>query len=372
MQLQVADVSLQYFYSNFANPLQMWKFLNSEMLVILGLIEDASRTDAEIGETYGLNKGTVASIRRRLIDAGALFYANVPAFNKLGCEMLGFHVGSTDPAISSDVKTSNYVEFCEQAPQMFTGMIGGNLVTMYTALRNGTEFEEFCQSHNRFFSGQKRPSKARIESVVFPYRVTKGVFVTNFAPLVHKFFNLDVPPPKSRLPVTGSVETPDLSQTEKETLIAVVEHPDLSDREIADIVKLSRQAVTRIRNKLLDSGIITPVCIPRLYRWGFEIYAVAQAKFSMDIPWEKRVRNEPRDVVELSFFTLSKADEGVGNYMISRFQEYSENLESMLAWYHKVKIFDEKPSIHVFPLERCTELRNFEFGPAVRHILRSA
>jgi DNA-binding Lrp family transcriptional regulator len=350
----------------------MWKFLNSEMLVILGLVEDASRTDAEIGDVYGLNKGTVASIRRRLTDAGALFYVNVPAFNKLGCEMLGFHMGSTDPAISSDIKTSNYTGFCEQAPQIFAGMIGGNSVTMYTALRSGTEFEEFCQLHNKFFTGQKRPSKARLESIVFPYRVTKGSFCTNFAPLVHRFFNLDVPPPKSRLPVSGNVETPDLSPTEKETLIAVVEHPESSDREIADIVRLSRQAVTRIRNKLLDTGIVTPVCIPRLYRWGYEIYALAHAKFSMDIPWEKRMRSQPRDVVELSFYTLSKADEGVGNYMIPRFQEYTENLESVLAWYHRAKIFDEKPNVHVFAMERCTELRNFEFGPALRHILSGA
>jgi hypothetical protein len=34
-----------------------------------------------------------------------------------------------------------------------------------------------------------------------------------------------------------------------------------------------------------------------------------------------------------------------------------------------VRAFDEKPEITLFPLERCTELRTFEFGPTVRHLL---
>ena len=39
----------------------MWKFLESEMKVILGLTEDADRTDSEIADTYGLRNGTVAT-----------------------------------------------------------------------------------------------------------------------------------------------------------------------------------------------------------------------------------------------------------------------------------------------------------------------
>src|SRR5512136_822477 len=93
---------------------RMWKFLESEMRVILGLSEDATRTDAQIAELYGLKKGTVASIRRRLLDAGAIHYVNVPSFNKLGCEMLGFHVGSSEPSDKSDARTNDYVEFCNR------------------------------------------------------------------------------------------------------------------------------------------------------------------------------------------------------------------------------------------------------------------
>ena len=151
----------------------MWKFLQSEKFVILGLTEDASRTDAEIADTYDLKKGTVASIRRRLLDAGALSYLNVPAFQKLGCEMIGFHVGMTEPAERSDARTNDYMEFCASSPQLFAGTIGGGAVIMYGAYRHATEYDAFIQSHNRFFSGDRRPSKAKLQSTMFPYGLSR-------------------------------------------------------------------------------------------------------------------------------------------------------------------------------------------------------
>ncbi|OGS55987.1 MAG: hypothetical protein A3K60_06585 [Euryarchaeota archaeon RBG_19FT_COMBO_56_21] len=347
----------------------MWKFLESEMRVILGLVANAMRTDAEIADIFNLKKGTVASIRRRLLDAGAITYANVPAFNKLGCELLGFHIGTTEPSERADTRVNHYIEFTAKSPQVYHGMIGGSSVVLYTALKSATEFDGFVQSHNSFFTGSRRSSKARMTSVVFPYALSKCTQVPNFVSIVHNHFQLDVPAPKSVPPTAAEVESPDFSETERMTLVSLVEHPRASDREIASNVGLSRQAITRIRNKFAENGVLTTVCIPRLYKWGFEIGAVAHPRFNMEIPWEKRLKTQPAECIDLSFLTLSKADEAAANYILAKYTDYSEGLENILAWYHKVKAFDEKPEITLFPLERCTELRSFDYGPAVRHLL---
>jgi DNA-binding Lrp family transcriptional regulator len=291
----------------------MWKFLDSEMRVILGLCEDATRTDAEIADVYGLKKGTVASIRRRLLDAGAISFVNVPAFNKLGCEMIGFHLGAAEPTDRSDMRANHYVEFTGKCPQVFDGLIGGNSIVMYTALRNATEYDSFIQAHNSFFTGAKRESKARLSSTVFPFGLSKLTLVPNYAPTVHRYFQLDVPPPKGVPFVSGEVESLDLSETERMTLVSLVENPNASDREIASIVGLSRQAITRIRNNLVENGIYSPICMPRLYKWGFEILAVAHPRFNMELPWEKRLKIQPKETIELSYYSLSKADEAVTN-----------------------------------------------------------
>jgi DNA-binding Lrp family transcriptional regulator len=349
----------------------VWKFLESEMQVILGLTENASRTDAQIAEAYGLKKGTVASIRRRLLDGGAVTYVNVPAFNKLGCELLGCHLGSTEPSERADTRINHYIEFTTQSPQVFHGMIGGSSVVLYTAFKNATEFDSFAQNHNSFFTGSRRSSKSRMASTVFPFSRSKCTQVPNFASIVHGHFGLDTPAPKAVDPVSAELETPDLSETERMTLVALVEHPRSSDREIASMVGLSRQAVTRIRNKLTENGILTLVCVPRLYKWGFEICAVAHPKFNMEVPWEKRLKSQPTEVLALSFMTFSKADEAVANYILAKYTDYSERLDSIMAWYHKVNALDEKPEITLFPLERCTELRTFDYGPIVRHLMLS-
>ena len=349
-------------------PWSMWKFLESEMLVILGLTEDANRTDREIADAYGLKNGTVSSIRRRLLDAGAIHYAYVPAFNRLGCELMGFHYGTTDPAVRSDTKVSHYMEFCNRTPQVFSALIGGGYVVLYTVLKNATEYGSWIQHHTKFFTGAKRGSKAKLVNTAFPHELSRGTYVPQFAPLVHRYFELDVPKPKSRVPARASVDRVELSETEKDTIIAMVENPSASDREIASRVKLSRQAITRIRSKFTEERLLTKICIPRLYRWGFEIYAVAHPQFSMEYPWNRRLKSQPRDVTDLSFFTVSKADEAVANYMIAKFTEYSEQLESILAWYHRVRALEGKPEVILFSLERSTELRTFDFLPALRNL----
>lgn len=350
----------------------MWRFLKSEMKVMLSLVEDAKRTDKDVADLYGMNVGTVAAVRRRLVDAGAVYYVNMPSFNKLGCEMMAFHLGSTDPAVSSDVKVSNYLEFCTRAPQVFDAIIGGNSLSMFSVFKNGTEMERFLQSHNRHFSGAKRASKAKLDTTSFPYTISRGTYCTNFAPLVHRFFNLEVPAPRSRQPVSVEVESLDLTTNEQKVLLALVENPMFSDRELASVAGLSRQAVTRLRHKLEDGGYYTPVCVPRLYKWGFEIYAVVHARFSLDYGWSRRMAQQPRDTTDLSFFTLSKADEGVGNYMISTFQEYVSSIDPILSWYHKTRALEENPEISLFSLEQCIELKTFEFGSALRHVLASS
>ena len=347
----------------------MWRFLKSEMLVMMGLVEDAARTDAEIADLYGLNKGTVASVRRRLEDAGAISYANVPAFNKLGCEMMGVHMGTSDPVVPEHAKASAYMSFVDLCPQAFNVVIGGNNILFQTVLRNMTELERIVEAHNKFFSGNKRASRARIKDIFFPYEMSRGSYTLNYAPLVHYYFKLDVPPPKPKVPAHCSIETPSLTENEKGALIKMVEGPRLTDREIAASMGLSRQAVTRIRNKLMEEGFFTPVCIPSLYKWGFELLAVSHARFTMELSWEKRMRSEPREVSDMAVFGLTKSSESVSCFMIPKFQDYAENLNQTLHWYHKMQLFDESPDIQLYVLERSTEIRTFDFGPAVRNLL---
>ncbi len=347
----------------------MWKFLQSEKSVILSLVEDASRTDVEIAELNGMNVGTVASARRRMLDAGAVYYINVPSFHKIGCEMMAFGQGVLDPAVSSDVKTSDYMEFCSSAPQIFDAIIGSQSLVFLSVLRNAADLEDLKMRHDRFFSGGKKVSKAKLSMTSFPYEFSRGTYTTNFAPLVHRFFGLDRPKPEPRLQVSAEVTPMDLSENEQKVLIAIVEHPTEPDRAIASITGISRQAINRIRQKLREEEYYTPVCVPRLYRWGFEIFSVVHVRFTADFAWSDKFNQQPTEPSDYSFFSLMKPSEAIANHMISTFHDYTHGLDAGLAWYHKEKAFESEPELTLMSLEHCVEMKTFEFGPALRHVL---
>jgi len=353
----------------FCYTVAMWKFLPFEKLVILSLVEDASRTDAEVAELNNMNVGTVASVRRRLLDAGAVYYINVPSFHKLGCEMMAFSQGTLDPAVSSDIKTSDYMEFCASSPQIFDAIIGTQSLVFMSVLRNAAELEHVMQRHNRFFSGGKKVSKAKLTTTSFPYGMSRGTYATNFAPLVHRFFGLDRPRPRPRSQESVEVTSMDLSKNEQDVLMALIEHPTEPDRKIASVAGLSRQAVTRIRHKLREGEYYTPICVPRLYRWGFEIYSVLHVHFTADFAWSEKFNQQPTEPTNYSFFSLMKHDEAIANHMISTFHDYTHELDAGLAWYHKERAFESEPEMTLMSLEHCVEMKAFEFGPALRHLL---
>lgn len=347
----------------------MWKFLPNEKLVIMSLVEDATRTDAQIAEQNGMNPGTVATVRRRLLDAGALFFVNIPCFNKLGCEMIAFHEGTLDPAVPFDAKSADYMNFCLSSPQTFDAIIGMKSIIFYSVLRNATELEAYMAHHNRFFSGGNQASRAKVTTVTFPYAATRGTYSLNYAPIVHRFLQLEGREPKPREPESLDVTSLDLNDNERKVLMAIVENPTEPDRATAARIGISRQSVTRIRGKLEEEEYFRHVCVPRLYRWGFEIYSVIHVFFSSDFAYGDRVEREPREPIEYSFFSLIKANEAVANHMISTFQDYSRGLDEGLAWYHKHKAFEADPVITMLSLEHCIELRTHDFAPALRHLL---
>ena len=310
----------------------MWRFLPSEKRVIVAMIEGPDRTDAEIAEICGMKISTVATVRRRILDAGAVFYINIPSFNKLGCEMIAFTKGILDPAVSGDAKTDDYLDFCSASPEIFDAIIGSQAVVFLSVLQRSADLEDLMLRHSRFFSDARKSSRARLSTTAFPYEVSRGTYTTNFAPLVHRFFDLDTPQPKPRPPVSVEITSPDLSENEKKVLIEMVESPLSSDREKAAVVGLSRQAVTKIRHKLVEEEYVTFACIPRLYRWGFEIFSTVHVRFAADFAWSDRFNSQPSGPVDYSFYSLMKQDEAMANHMISTFHDFTHGVEDSLAW----------------------------------------
>jgi len=346
------------------------RYLRTELLVMQGLLEDGTRSDRDISERFGLKTGTVASARRRLVKSGAVTFSNIPAFNLLGCEMLGFHVGVADLTVAPEKRVGHYADFCNLNPQVFLGILGGNSAVFYTALRNATENESFLQSHYRFFSGKMRGPRTRLQSHLFPYPLSWGTYCFNFAPIIRAYYDIDGPEPVVRIPTNEELEEPDFNGSEAKTYVAFVEKPWLTDEAVSKVAGVSRQAVTSMRHKFVEKGLMCPTWIPDFRVWGFEMFASIHSHVVEEIPWEKVTsRTEPKDALHLSFLTLGKGNEIVGNYAHPGFEQYSQLSEKAMGVFERLSILEEKPHVILFSLATARFLRYFEFGPAVRRLL---
>jgi len=346
------------------------RFVRSELLVMQGLLDDGTHSDKDIAERFGMKTGTVASARRRLVSSGTVTYAYIPAFNRLGCEMLGFHLGTADLTVSLEKRSSQYAEFCTVSPQVFFGILGGNSVLFYTALKDATEHERFMEGYDRFFSGKMKGSRTRLQSHMFPYRLSWGTYSLNFSPLVRLCYGVEGPEPRARLPRTEDIEEPDLKGTEAKGLVTFVEKPWLTDEAVSNIIGVSRQAVTSMRNKFVERGLLHPAWIPDLRTWGLEILVAIHAHFLEEIPWEKVTgESDHGDLLRNSFFTMAKKYEVVGNHISPSFEHFSDLSDRTNRIFERLPLLGARPEIALFPLGRARFLRYFEFGPAVRHLL---
>lgn len=348
----------------------MKRYLRTELLVMQGLLEDGTSSDRDISERFGLKTGTVASARRRLVKSGAIAYSNIPAFNRLGCEMVGLHIGTADLTVSLEERSSQYADFCDLNPEIFLGIMGGNSIVLYTALRNATENESLLQGHHRFFSGKIRGPRTRLRSHLFPYPLSWGTYCFNFAPILRAHYDFDGPEPVARMPRNEKLEDPDFNGSEAKVFVSFIEKPWLTDEAVSRIGGVSRQAVTSMRNKFVDSGLMCPTWIPDFRVWGFEMFASIHSHVIEEIPWERITpETEPKEALHLSFLTLGKGNEIVGNYAHPGFEQYSELSEKVMGVFEKLSLLEEKPHAILFSLATARFLRYFEFGPAVRQLL---
>ena len=168
-----SDSWQDYLAANAMPVLMERPFRESEKLVILGLTQDANLTDASLARRFSMKESTVSSIRRRLMDSRQIYFANVPSFHKLGCEMFVQLYGSTNPAVPKDVKDVSHLAFLDETPEIFDSVSGEGFIMMSGVFRNFSDYLEALDRYDKHFMGVRTAEKADLRSVFFPLETSK-------------------------------------------------------------------------------------------------------------------------------------------------------------------------------------------------------
>ena len=338
-------------------------------LVLFALVEEGSRTDAEVAERTGMKETTVGLHRRELLREGHMEYVNFPAFEKLGCEMLVEFYGNTNPAISADIKIKAYKDFFGTTPQVFDAISGVGFVRASSAMVNVAELVEFRDKHDAFFENA-RSSKAALMSTIFPFDVSRCSYVYNFGPFLHRVLKLDLSEPKGRPMERRMREKASLSKAEARTLVEILRSPMATDAELGKSIHRSRQSVTDMRNDFLEQGLYTRTVVPTLISAEFGPTAYVRLKFRPAAKFETKMSAAGDDWWRQSCYTLERDSEILGIYPFADFAEYKALMNKFIGPFQQAGLLAEEPEIITVSRENTVDLVDCSFAPLVNKLLR--
>lgn len=341
-------------------------FRESEKLVIYGLTQDAQLTDSSLARKFGMKESTVSSIRRRLMDSRQIYFANVPSFHRLGCEMFVQLYGSTNPAVPKDIKDTSHLAFLDETPEVFDSVSGEGFIMMSAVFKDFSDYLDALDRYDRHFMGLHSAEKADLKSVFFPLQISQLRYTYNFAPGLHRIFNLDVAKPEPDRPEYLHVDAADLSVMEKRTLVYLAEYPHATDAQISQLLEKSRQTVTNVRKRLERKDMFTRVCIPLLFTWNIDLIAYVHLRFRPDLDPETRSDLSNEDWIGLSWYTAERDSEAYTSYMFKDYKDYVSEMQRMMKPLLEGDLLRSDPHISLVSTAAAKELRDCYFAPMVR------
>lgn len=338
-----------------------------EKLVLLALVEDATRTDAEVAETTGLRETTAGRHRRNLVRDGNLSFANYPAFHQLGCELLAEYFGRTNPAIPLDDRNGLYKAFLARTPQVFDSVAGEGFLMASAAFRDVADMLMLRDQHDDFFEGYPM-SKGLLKTALFPFDISHCSYFYNFGPCLKRIFQVDIPDVDARPLERLRRKEPDLSKAEVKFLLALLEMPMATDAKIGVRIGRSRQSVTEMRNELIERGLFVRMAVPTLRSVDFAGLAYVHLRFKPSFSLERKNSLAGEEWWRQSCYTLERNAELFSIYPFGGFREYNSLVSRCIKPFADHGALSEEPEVFVISRENMVDLVDCSFAPLVKRL----
>lgn len=343
----------------------------NETQVLYGLIRHPTLNDRELSELLGVKVSTVTAIRRRLRRAEYFVTRRVPMMHRLGWEVLAGGCARLDIAQGSQAASRLREVFKDRIPDVFHAAVSSDHFTFLAAAPSYTALRRDIDELRLLLDRTKLMGDGDLASVVFPMSLC---VVPTFFDFSHALaLSFDIDERISFRPEFAKQGDVDLSRKETEVLKGLVRFPELSDKGLAQKVKVSRQAVSKMRREFEEDGVLRTVRIPGLRALGFEIYVTTFAHFTPSA--NVKVRSEAIEkILRLTpTFFLATSDMDAVLLGAARSYEQFSTLRATISKYHEERGFLlGDPNTCLALTANLEILRNCDFGPLVGQLTEEA
>ncbi len=340
----------------------------NEKRVLYGLVRHPTLNDRELSEVLQVKVSTVTAIRRRLRRADYFVTRRLPMMHRLGWEILAGGHARLDLTLGPQAVPRIREILKDRFPSIFhVAAFTDHLVFLafarnYTSLRK--DLDEFRQSLARY----DLLDDGDVKVTVLPMTASVLPLFFDYSHTLALAFGIE-----DRLPArVEPVKARDGSLTRKETevLKGLVRYPELSDKALAQRVKVSRQAVSKMRREFEAEGLVRTARIPNLQLLGFDLYVSAFAHFAPSSSIKSRQDGVDRLLRVAPIFLVASDDaEGIVIGAAQSYEQFAILRSSLTKHFQERGFLSRDPEVYV-GLANATEfVRNCEFGPLVQGLI---
>ncbi|MFQ5884003.1 MAG: hypothetical protein ACE5IO_02770 [Thermoplasmata archaeon] len=343
-------------------------FTSSERTVLYGLVKHPTLNDRQLSELIGIKPSTTTAIRRRLRQKEVFYTKRFPIAHKLGYELLVTVFGSMEPALKESEK-KRFLKWVQGIPGVFFSFESSDSMFFIGYFKNYSEFRRMADEAWEKFGGSNLFQKNKWYWPMFSLERCELVNFFDYASPLRFAFKVKEKTQVERKREKISKER--LTKKEKTVLQGLVNHPELSDKTVAEQIGASRQAVAIMRKRFEEKGILRTIRIVDLEKVGYQMLAVGsicfQPKASLDSRWigvERTVDTVPM------ILDVASSPETITISSLKDYDEYHATRKEALEFYAKSDFYKEEPASLIFPLSDTRIIKDFDFSGFMEELVQ--
>jgi DNA-binding Lrp family transcriptional regulator len=341
----------------------------NEKKVLHGITKYPTVNDSELSGILDVKLSTLTSIKRRLATHGYYRSLMVPIVNRLGCELLAVIYMQFNPVIPLKERLETTKRTIEVFDELFFSIGEEEKGFSVSLSQNYTNIGRINEIRTETFGKLGLLEKEYPHEVIFPFETSHIHRFFDFSSVLQQLFHLeDSSTPSQTTTLFRNITTIELTEKEKKVYSNLVEHPTETTQQIGDRVGLSRHTVARMKKQFFEDGILHRLTLPNLKALGVDILTFYHISFNP---------HKAPSITELSsldssstIFFASRKFEAVLLSAYPTYQDYKEDEMNKIRFLKENNLFSHPPFISPYMFEHMTIIKDFDFVPLVRKILR--
>ncbi len=341
---------------------------SNEKQVLYGLVRHPVLNDRELSELLSVKVSTVTAIRRRLRRADYFVTRRLPMMNRLGWELIVGGHARMDLTQGSQVLPKLREIFKDHMPSIFHVSASADTLSFLAFTRDFTEARAEVNELRTTLDHARLLGDGDVRVTALPMSLSVVPSFFDYSHTLALAFDIE-----DRMPVKlehARVDDLELTRKETEVLKGLVRYPELSDKALAGRVKVSRQAVSKMRREFEEEGLLRTARIPSLRLLGFDLYITSFARFTPSSTLktraealEKLLRGTP------TFFVVSDDAEIIVIGASQTYEQFSTLRSTLTKHFTERGHLATDPDVNVGLTGGTEILRNCDFGPLVQGLM---